>query len=1278
MREQIENEAGMKKQSPEHVRMYAEPSEMYCRRLAEVAFAMYAGKIVASDTGSVETNPSSCQAVFKRMLRVEDQGAGIGLLTKALLEDAKLQQYLAVLTDYVPSKWLLEQERSAKKEWDGKGDIFEAVAERGLLGVSMSGGGIRSATFNLGVLQALAQLGMLPRIDYLSSVSGGGYIHQFLGGWLLRDPNGQDGVIRKMVPQAEPGCLPRSPEPIKWLVRYASYLTPKRGWFTADTWTLVSIWVRNTVLNQIPIVTGFAAAFFFLHLLLPVSIFGRSTSGTGSDGGSGLERLAMWGIVALAAAIFSLGMLGMNLYRQLRIGDEGDGSVAKHEEANRKRAAKLLTNAGVQWGIIVPWLGCALWVTFWAQLHREDIWGHTAPLVLSCGMVLVLVMMVIALGGSWGAFLKLHTGPRGSAPSMGLRVLAIMGFVLIGCLTTGTACLLGWGFVEGSRHLALWLSHVSWLEVVDRGMAVVGKILKALVPKAAEMATSLREGATNGPSASQQHPGTHVPLSIDPWRIQLMILPPALLSIPYVAVELTLGLLGRDFSDTRREWLARLRAWSLLFGVMWAGVVALALLGPYAVYFLIGTGVVGTSSTLIAFVVTHLTAIFASWSGKGDGKPTDKGILGFKPVDFVALIAGPIAMASMLIVVSFAVSLEADALTILLKALDARLGHYWLALLIGGIVNLVVMGMFAWRVDINEFSMISFYRNRLTRRYLGATLNNRQPDPFTGFDDRTKVSRRKLPDQTIPPRVRDMLPKGYAALGVNEKGEREEGLYEGPFPIFCTTLNLTTGKELATQERKGASFTFTPLYSGYSVSWTQGKHGEVSLNGFVPTEEYAYREKGIHVDTAVAVSGAAVNPNMGYNSNPVLAFLMTFFNVRLGWWITNPRRRKDWRATSGRPTPNFPGYWLLHELFGSVDDASQYVNLSDGGHFDNMGLYELVRRRCKYIIVSDAEADPEMKFEGMGTAIAKCRMDFGVEIDLDLRPLRIGADGYSGAHCVVGTIQYPPPKEETGDYGANGPRGCECLQEAGDDKYTGILLYMKTSLVGDEPADLMAYKLRHDVFPHDMTGNQWFTETQFESYRCLGHHVAMTAIQPALSPRETRLPSGAGREQSAFEIDALFHRMYSIWYPRTPEMEKHLSEHLKGFEGILADLRARPELAGLEAALNDPRPTSEVTLVNWTAPSSATMTAEASRAYALQFAHSMLGFMYTVYTTLELAFPDNRVSPHADWWMCLFRRWCRVGLVQDAWVQHVPMFPTEFRLFARRELRLPPRGTYVE
>ena len=184
----------------------------------------------------------------------------------------------------------------------------------------------------------------------------------------------------------------------------------------------------------------------------------------------------------------------------------------------------------------------------------------------------------------------------------------------------------------------------------------------------------------------------------------------------------------------------------------------------------------------------------------------------------------------------------------------------------------------------------------------------------------------------------------------------------------------------------------------------------MSYNGYVATEDYAYSEQGISLDTAVAISGAAVNPNMGYNSNPALAFLMTFFNVRLGWWISNPRKKDQWPSGNKRPTPRFAAWYLFRELFGKVNDAAPYVNLSDGGHFENMGLYELVRRRCQYILVCDAKEDPKMSFEGMGAAITKCRADFGSEIDLDLRPLQSqGETGFSKAHCVVGTIQYPPP-----------------------------------------------------------------------------------------------------------------------------------------------------------------------------------------------------------------------------------------------------------------------------
>jgi hypothetical protein len=130
-------------------------------------------------------------------------------------------------------------------------------------------------------------------------------------------------------------------------------------------------------------------------------------------------------------------------------------------------------------------------------------------------------------------------------------------------------------------------------------------------------------------------------------------------------------------------------------------------------------------------------------------------------------------------------------------------------------------------------------------------------------------------------------------------------------PIICSTVNLTSGADLAYQDRKGASFAFTPLLSGYHVNWTveRGTNGATTYNGFVPTREYAYRPQGCAVRddperaheccgsrtgsllaSVAAISGAALSPNQGYNSQPALAFLMTLFNVRLGWWIANTRK----------------------------------------------------------------------------------------------------------------------------------------------------------------------------------------------------------------------------------------------------------------------------------------------------------------------------------------------------------------------------------------------------
>jgi hypothetical protein len=318
-----------------------------------------------------------------------------------------------------------------------------------------------------------------------------------------------------------------------------------------------------------------------------------------------------------------------------------------------------------------------------------------------------------------------------------------------------------------------------------------------------------------------------------------------------------------------------------------------------------------------------------------------------------------------------------------------------------------------------------------------------------------------------------------------------------------------------------------------------------------------------------------------------------------------------------------------------------------------MGLYELVRRRCRYIIVCDAENDPEMAFGGMGMAITKCRADFGAEIDLDLRPLRIDpATGYSKAHCVVGTIQYPPPWAAEKD-DADLRTDCVCLEGEDEDIYSGLIVYMKSSLVGDEPADLLTYQLKSPVFPQDSTANQWFTESQFEAYRRLGHHVALATMKPALPPSATAI-------QDCGEVPDFFARMNAVWYPRTPEMEQYLGDHLKQYEALLKELRERVELAGLEAALNSPAKGDEV--VDWVTP---------PPLYAIQFTNSLLDFMCTVYTDLQLAFPDNKTSPHAVWWICMFRRWCRVDVVRESWRRHADVYPAEFWMFARRELMLP-------
>ncbi len=252
--------------------------------------------------------------------------------------------------------------------------------------------------------------------------------------------------------------------------------------------------------------------------------------------------------------------------------------------------------------------------------------------------------------------------------------------------------------------------------------------------------------------------------------------------------------------------------------------------------------------------------------------------------------------------------------------------------------------------------------------------------------------------------------------------------------------------------------------------------------GYRPTNEYGDPNNGISLGTAMAVSGAAASPAMGYHSSPLVSLLLAVLNVRLGWWLGNPGKAGDRTYRKDGPALAFGPFFS--ELFGLTTDDRPYVYLSDGGHFENLGLYEMVRRRCALIVVSDAGQDGGCDFADLGNAVRKARIDLGVEIEfttLDLfRPPEPPRPDWCRPLYAIGTIRYPEPGAATGK-----------------------ILYLKPGLRGGESADIVAYARSSRDFPHEPTGDQWFDESQFEAYRALGEH----AMQLMIGRHDADLPS---------------------------------------------------------------------------------------------------------------------------------------------------------------------------
>jgi hypothetical protein len=415
------------------------------------------------------------------------------------------------------------------------------------------------------------------------------------------------------------------------------------------------------------------------------------------------------------------------------------------------------------------------------------------------------------------------------------------------------------------------------------------------------------------------------------------------------------------------------------------------------------------------------------------------------------------------------------------------------------LAGLVCVGMLAWlAIDLTQWSLHPYYRRRLNSAFF---VHRDTPDTVKElpYDEPLRVSQ-------IEGRGRFPKLLVCAAANVSDQGATPPGRSSTPF-TFC-------------EDDMGG-----PLVGACPATFYE-KHA-------------ARASRDVTLPAAVAMSGAAFSPVMGKKSIRALTFLMALTNLRLGVWLPNPRhvrapgepqpsgappwmrsvprtveikvgqlgrsllehvvpgdRRselvtercasawgsvKSW-ALGRRPRPHY----LFKEMLGRTKLNDRFLYVTDGGHFDNLGIVELLRRGCTTIYCLDAGGDPAGTYAALGEAIALARSELQVDIDIDPSPINPHAkDEPPATDHVIGRIRYRATPTGSGEV------TCDA-KESSDD--VGRIVYCRAAVTAQAPFDVRAFQAKDHRFPHHSTFDQLFDDEKFESYRALGAHTAGLAI----------------------------------------------------------------------------------------------------------------------------------------------------------------------------------------
>lgn len=916
--------------------------------------------------------------------------------------------------DWTTDVWDVEKKRISRRR-QAHDIADEPSGESATVGLALSGGGIRSATFSLGLMRGLAKAQLLESFDYLSTVSGGGYAGAFFNSLFARwkpltaESKTIEGAALAEKARAkrpydtlrDPICRPRdsgsSPGwPLWWLRSSGRYLAPTGA---GDYVYAAAMAIRN--LFAIHYVLGLT---LLIAAALGIAIDSTVRSVPGVSALGDLAKVAGGGFGIVASAMFLLWLVPLGLaYFATEMPKPGTAQAARPDWWKSSTWRNTCFAGSASFALmLLMWPPVARWIlSTTAARYIGEILGPSW-LVYSGSMTLTLVTAAIA---------------------------AIVGFSLFFLGSAGE-------FVEEGRHMPKGTSNTG-------AQSPQGKMLATRVVLTKRLATAL--------------------------KFFLVVVAVALLL--YVS-----------------RWLI-VKEWWHVFAAA-------------------GTG----GTVLVALVKKMASSIAVPVSAK---KPVAI------PFEFVALVLGFVLLAALAIGwTAFAWGTAATLSSSSVKFLDRPIASLF------GLVALLLPLARITGVSfqfINLSSIQNLYSSRLVRAYLGAS----NPARSDGLDTRWIRISDTHPDDNLP------LDRYYDSANF------------APVHIINVTLNETVSPTdpLVQRDRHGRSLAMCPDFLCVDGVWSHRRRednepaaapGPLRRAVAWVKNVFSWRNKSaftagkatheadrpsvlppeglpesMALGSWIGISGAAFSTGIGRGTSIGKSLLLGIANVRLGhWWRSGDLEEREGRSK----TDNVLRYlakkfrtqaYLVAELLGRFSGRyAPYWYLSDGGHFDNTGVYELLRRRVGVILCSDNGADPSYSWDDLANLIRLSRIDFGCEFE-ELSTSD-ALESFELAH-----LELAPDADARGDF-----KDVRCLRlfrvshEARGFSDFSLLIVVKPRLVKGAPVDVQQYARTNGGFPQETTANQFFSEEQWESYRKLGETVGERLANAILSGSAADAPQG--------------------------------------------------------------------------------------------------------------------------------------------------------------------------